>query len=228
MQSQDWFTNRMDLTDPRNPKYNPAMKPYDAYKLAAIAHGAVGQKRADGVTPYILHPMRVANLTDHFDRTHELKSPSVQVAFDRQVAAYLHDVLEDTKLTRADLLNFGVSHEQLDIVERLTKPDDGPAPQSYYQRISESDSAMVVKCADRCANLEDALKELLVEEPQTPRRWAKYVDKTYNDVLPLYHLYPGLRSELMTRLEQIADALPASLERRAAVVERQRQSAKLS
>ncbi len=30
-----------------------------AYDIAYLAHKAVSQKRADGITPYIIHPMRV-------------------------------------------------------------------------------------------------------------------------------------------------------------------------
>jgi hypothetical protein len=150
---------------------------------------------------------------------------------DRIVAAYLHDVLEDTKLSREDLIWLGCTYRQLDIVERLTKPDDGPAPKSYYQGISESDDALVVKCADRCANLDDAFAGLLVDAAvMTPRRWANYVDKTYTDVLPMYpvRILPGLRYQLEWRLQRIELALPDALARRQAYVNEQRRKAGLS
>ena len=44
------------------------MTPQEAYRIAFVAHGAVGQMRADGVTRYIEHPCRVAQLVDEFLR----------------------------------------------------------------------------------------------------------------------------------------------------------------
>jgi hypothetical protein len=199
------------------------MKVYEAERVAYTAHGACGQMRANGTTPYITHPRKVALYTQEFSEFGDLKAFSDN-RNDRIVAALLHDVLEDTKLTRPDLLYLGISYKQLDIVERLTKPDNGPAQPAYYQRIAENDDALVVKCADRCANLDDALAELEVEEPTEPRRWGRYVEKTYRDVLPMYKTLPYLHQQLVTRLEAIEAALPASLERRAAAVARWREA----
>jgi hypothetical protein len=148
--------------------------------------------------------------------------------WDRQTAAYLHDVLEDTKLTRDDLINLGVTYRQLGIIERLTKPDNGPAPASYYQGIAESDDALVVKCADRCANIDDAFKDLIVDAPKEPRRWSRYLEKTYSDVLPMYAALPALRYQLEWRLNRVELALPDALRRRAAVVNRERGKVKLA
>ena len=198
---------------------------FEAERVAFIAHTACGQYRADGVTRYIEHPRKVADYVSSYNAKRGELSASVESGVDRMVAAYLHDVLEDTKLTREDLLRLGITYRQLDIVERLTKPDLGPSPASYYQAIAENDDALVVKCFDRCANLEDALAELLVTEPSTPRRWANYVEKTYRDVLPMYASLPILRSHLTTRLAAIEAALPGALERRAVVVERERAAA---
>ena len=137
---------------------------------------------------------------------------------DREVAAFLHDVLEDTKLTRAHLLALGITDRQLDIVERLTKerPND-PGTAEYYQRIAESNDALVVKCADRCANLEDALAELHAEVPTRPRRWERYVEKTVTSVLPMYAMLPELRAELEKRVARVEEALPAAFDRHAAI-----------
>ena len=186
------------------------MTPDEAHRIAFIAHSACGQTRADGKTPYIVHPERVAALTREFATYLPAHLD------DREVAAYLHDVLEDTHLTRDHLLGLGITYYQLDIVERLTKekPND-PATDEYYERISESQDALVVKCADRCANLEDALAELLAQPPREPRRWGRYMEKTVTRVLPMYASLPDLRAELQKRVDLIAQAIPASLERRA-------------
>jgi (p)ppGpp synthase/HD superfamily hydrolase len=193
------------------------MTPEQAHRIAFVAHTACGQTRADGKTPYIVHPERVAALTRDFSGCLPARRE------DREVAAYLHDVLEDTRLTRDHLLRLGVTPHQLDIIERLTKekPNE-PATDEYYQRISESEDALVVKCADRCANLEDVLGELNREFPKETRRWQRYIEKTVRRVLPMYEGMPGLSAELERRLGLIAKALPASLERRAIAITRKR------
>jgi len=189
------------------------MTPDIAHRIAFIAHTACGQTRADGVTPYIVHPERVAALTREF---YDYLPGHADA---REVAAYLHDVLEDTKLTREHLLCLGITLYQLDIVERLTKEKPNEtATDEYYQRIADSDDALVVKCADRCANLEDALAELQVKVPKEPRRWGRYVEKTVTNVLPMYAALPQLHAELEKRLGWIERALPSALERRAAFV----------
>jgi len=205
------------------------MTPQEAYRIAFVAHGAVGQMRADGVTRYIEHPCRVAQLVDEFLRAPDAGGRVVTIssADDCRVAAYLHDVLEDTKLRADDLRSLGITETQLDIVLRLTKPDDGPAPAAYYAGIAQSDAALVVKCADRASNLEDALAELLAEEPKAPGRWARYVEKTARDLIPLYASWPVLQRELASRLAKIEEALPGAFERRAAVVARERADAGL-
>lgn len=215
------------------------MKPKEALLIATIAHGAVGQMRWDNgreKVPYIVHPKRVALLTRWFFKKYFLeitrglqaeKPPydyfpaTFDFLDDLRVAAYLHDVLEDTKVKPSMLLDAGITRRQLDTVLRLTKPDNGPAPQSYYQGISESTAALIVKCADRCSNLEDAYKELFapVEEREV-RRWANYIDKTYTDVLPMYKLFPGMRSEIQWRLDRIQQALPLARRQRETFVNR--------
>jgi hypothetical protein len=191
------------------------MTPERAELIAFVAHTACGQYRADGKTPYVAHPRRVADLVEAFCARMDRATGENMI-----VAAWLHDVLEDTKLTREDLLHLGITYAQLDVVERLTKPDDGPAPASYYQGISESEEALIVKAADRISNLEDALQELLVAEP-LPRRWAKYVEKTVRDVIPMYVKHIYLRGLLQHPVDAINAALPAAMERRALVVARE-------
>lgn len=176
-------------------------KQYLGWFIAAVAHGACGQKRADKVTPYISHPDRVADLTAQFYLSEKGTVPETAIA-----AAWLHDVLEDTKLTREDLISFGVDFETLDIVDRLTKKNGNqPATPEYYQGIADSEMALFVKCADRCSNLEYALSE--VKRTSNLKRWKRYVEKTYSDVLPMYITMPYLRGQIVERLEEIKKAL---------------------
>jgi (p)ppGpp synthase/HD superfamily hydrolase len=182
----------------------------DAITICRVAHSACGQFRADNRTPYYVHPFRVAELAKTFSSFPECEARHFVDLENRIVAAYLHDVLEDTKLAANDLRALGISGKQLDIVERLTKPVDGDLA-SYYRGISESVDALVVKCSDRAANLEDALPA--IETGLDPYRFKRYAEKSRVDLLPLYDRFPELRRELLTRLERLEAALPAAIER---------------
>lgn len=170
--------------------------------LAYVAHTAVGQMRADGATPYIAHPARVAGYTRAFsERRDNAVMAANFILEDRLVAAWLHDVVEDTKVAFEHLTYCGITPEQLAIVKLLTKPDSGPARPEYYAGIATSIDALVVKCADRCANLDDALKELL--DGREVKRWLHYANKTERDIVPLYDGLPMLQAELVNRIHAI-------------------------
>jgi (p)ppGpp synthase/HD superfamily hydrolase len=111
-------------------------------------------------------------------------------------AAYLHDVIEDTSFTYEDLARENVDPAVITIVDILTKsPPDKPASPAYYARIVGDPIALLVKCADRSANLEDTIAEV----PRSPEFVANYARKTRVDVLPLYEFSP-LRGEIYDRL----------------------------
>ena len=59
-----------------------------ALLFATAAHAAVGQRRKYTETPYIVHPIEVAEIVQSVNHTDAMVA-----------AAYLHDVLEDTKVT---------------------------------------------------------------------------------------------------------------------------------
>ncbi len=134
-------------------------------------------------------------------------SAGLPFADQAEAAAYLHDVLEDTKLTSEDLIEIGIRNDVVDIVERLTK-QPGWEPQEYYRGIAESDAALLVKCADRCSNLEDALLE--VRSKRDVARWKKYAEKTRADLLPMYVSMPQFHRFLEERLSLIEDVIRAS------------------
>ena len=78
-----------------------------AYEMAKLAHA--GQLRKDGCSPYVTHCVAAADI-------------SVDLGLDEDsiCAALLHDVIEDTPLTHADIAHqFGVP--VADIVEGVTK-----------------------------------------------------------------------------------------------------------
>jgi (p)ppGpp synthase/HD superfamily hydrolase len=111
-------------------------------KLAKDAHA--GQFRRDGVTPYIKHPMQVA------DRVRHLGHEYVCVA-------YLHDVLEDTKVTYSDLENEGIPENIIKAVEILSKNlyNENVSYDQYLSCVKKNELARKVKIADMISNLAD-------------------------------------------------------------------------
>lgn len=100
-----------------------------AYEVAKKAH--LGQVDKAGVD-YIKHPKTVAS----FVKTDEEKA-----------VAYLHDVVEDTKLTLLDLEELGFSKTIIEAVDILTKKKEQDY-QSYLNLVKTNELARVVKLAD--------------------------------------------------------------------------------
>ena len=111
-----------------------------ARELAAAAHA--GQFRRDGVTPYLSHPAAVAM---------RLKNESEEVI----AAAWLHDVLEDTTTTKADLEKAGIPAPVIQAVAKLTH-EDAVAYELYLTGIKGDPICKKVKIADMLSNLADS------------------------------------------------------------------------
>ena len=127
----------------------------DAHLFAANAHS--GQMDQGG-KPYIRHINRVAAAADararHARQTDGLKVNPVAVL----QAAYLHDVLEDTPVTAADLRQAGFVASVVTMVELLTNSDEGL---SYTERItaliqSGNLGAILIKISDNEDNAKAA------------------------------------------------------------------------
>ena len=102
-------------------------------QVSLIAFNAhKGQYRRDGVTPYITHPVTIAG---------KFQSPILKSI------ALLHDVIEDTYVTKDDLLNWGISPMVVDAVETLTKKE-GENYLDYILRVKENQLAILVKIED--------------------------------------------------------------------------------
>lgn len=71
---------------------------------------------------------------------------------DELVVAYLHDVIEDTKVDAFRLEELGISSHNVASVERLTKKD-GEGTTSYLEWIRQDPVATKVKIADALVNL---------------------------------------------------------------------------
>lgn len=126
-----------------------------AILVALTAHEAVGQRRKYSGVPYITHPVAVAQML----RGHESASD------DMMVAAILHDVVEDTKLTLHFIREmFGETVAQLVFgLTKASRPEDG-----NRAKRKEIDLAFLakqdwrvhtIKCYDRIHNLEGMCEE---------------------------------------------------------------------
>ena len=120
-----------------------------AYWFAIRAHR--GQKRKDGITPYIHHPIEVAEIVSSMSTV-----PSVIVA------ALLHDVVEDTYVKLNDIARmFGVYVADLVSDESENKRREKPASDTWRLRKEEAiekiagagKEAKVISLADKLSNL---------------------------------------------------------------------------
>jgi len=105
-----------------------------ALKIARSAHHAQTDKAG---VPYILHPVRVADL--------------LLTQLEKEVAL-LHDVIEDTPWTDMDLLAVGFEYEVVRLVVVLTRQAH-ESYDAYLNRITKEPVALHVKLADLKDNL---------------------------------------------------------------------------
>lgn len=114
-----------------------------AYELARKGHA--GQTRKDGVTPYINHPMDVADLLKAWG-----VSDNASLA-----AAYVHDLLEDTAVSKSEIRR-ALGPAVLRKVEKLTHAPDVPKDE-YIRGLAEDADiwCVLIKAADRLCNTLD-------------------------------------------------------------------------
>jgi len=106
-----------------------------AIQCAVKAHA--GQKDKAGA-PYILHPLRIMMKMDS------------QAGM---IAAMLHDVVEDSSVTLADLRDEGFSEEVIAAVDHLTRRQ-GEAYEIFINRLRNNPLAVKVKLADLEDNMD--------------------------------------------------------------------------
>lgn len=110
-------------------------------------HCHCGQNRKFSGEPYIVHPLRVLQLVQE-----------AGLSLNHQIAAVLHDVVEDTDVTPTDIeARF---NRQVRIwVEALTKPQSSNLSKAkrdlrYLQNLQQCPPAQSIKLADIIANVE--------------------------------------------------------------------------
>lgn len=137
----------------------------DAIKMATLAHD--GQRRKFTKEPYVTHPIRVSKLV--FQETG---------SYQHAVAAVLHDVVEDTGVTVAQIrAEFG--EFVADLVQSVTKNKLLPKAeqeQEYLLRFFGSSlDTVIVKLCDRLDNVREML------HPDTAADFrVKYAKNTQN------------------------------------------------
>ena len=142
-----------EFSEARSPR--PSFTVGTARVLAEVAHNRQKDKLK---RPYREHVIAVGDALADFDA-------------DVQIAGYLHDIAEDTPMTRQALLEMGVPERAVDIIERVTKrlqenPDDYQAGIRY---IAEDHDATLVKIADNAHNsLPERVKALAEKWPDKP------------------------------------------------------------
>jgi hypothetical protein len=123
-----------------------------AMEIATRAHKGQVDKLGED---YINHPMRVhRNLLTHPTFT----TLDSQTREDLEVAALLHDVIEDSgtgtgseRFTREDLLALGFTLRSIELTDLMTRKPHIPADE-YYADINEVELARLVKWSDIADN----------------------------------------------------------------------------
>jgi hypothetical protein len=129
----------------------------DAIARARRAHEGQTDKAGQ---PYIGHLLRVMNGV----RIESELEPAAKMA------AVLHDVLEDTTVTSADLRSLGCSTEVIEAVEAVTKRA-GEGLEAYLSRVAANRIAYAVKLADMVDNSDVyRLRQLPAEDAERLRR----------------------------------------------------------
>ena len=126
-----------------------------AIVLATNAHNGQFDR---GGNPYILHPLRVMDLLEEKDE-------------ELQCIAILHDVIEDTKVTFADMRELGLTERIIKAVTILTKMP-GQTYEEYKEGVFSNVDAMKVKKADLTHNSD--IRRLKGISEKDIERMAKY------------------------------------------------------
>ncbi len=168
-----------------------------AARLAENGHR--GQTRKFTGRPYIEHPGRVASrISRHRFATEDMV-----------VAAWLHDTIEDCGVTSRMLVEAGVAHTAIQLVEQLTNPSKKRDDLNREERktldrehlTKVSRDAKMIKLADRADNL----REIDLKSSEGLAFAKTYVQESTALLLALrYGADLELEQELLTLLQDIS------------------------
>jgi len=174
-----------------------------ALKFAAVKH--CNQRRKDRkATPYINHPIEVADILWQIGGVRDMVTI---------VGALLHDTLEDTDTTPAEIHNrFGA--EVLALVQEVT--DDKSLPKRERKRLQiehaphNSARAKQVKLGDKISNVHD-----LIHSPPHDWSWKRrqeYLDWAEQVVAGLRGANPALEAHYDALSAETKEAIAAKSE----------------
>ncbi|TQK74922.1 HD domain-containing protein [Brevibacillus sp. AG162] len=116
-------------------------------KAIVIATNAHTGQLDKGGNPYILHPLRIM-----------MKMPSEE----SRIVAVLHDVLEDTEVTKEDLFQAGFSNEIVEAVIAVTRDED----ETYMEFVKRAKLNLIAR-AVKLADLEDNCDLSRIPDPNS-------------------------------------------------------------
>ena len=168
-----------------------------AKEFAVKAHG----QQMYGDKPYLVHLEHVHDVIKRYRRT----NPDVLV----QMAGWLHDILEDTAISKAELVrSFG--EEVADMVYRVTDEpgtDRAERKRKTYGKIRRHIDATTVKLCDRIANVEASS-----DVPEKLKMY-RYEYREFRDALYV-RPHGFLLGELWRHLDQLLGFESKSMEER--------------
>lgn len=92
---------------------------------------------------------------------------------EEKTVAYLHDIIEDTKLTKEDLLHLGFSENVVNAVVALTK-NKKVKYEEYLKGVKQNELAKVVKLSDLSNNMDlSRLKEITEVDEKRLEKYKK-------------------------------------------------------
>ena len=124
-----------------------------AYEIASMAHK--NQKDKGGIE-YINHPVAVSMLVG---------------SLEEKIVALLHDVVEDTHVTLAQLKSFGFDDNVIAAIDAISRKA-GESTNDYMNRVKNNKLACSVKKADLLHNMD--ISRLKVVKKKDLERLDKY------------------------------------------------------
>lgn len=175
----------LSVMDRRNVSVEDRLRIKDAFEFAREAHA--GQKRKSGA-PYIIHPVAVARIV----------AEELQLGPNPVIAAFLHDVAEDTAFTLDDIkARFGpdVAYLVRVVTKQKKKQYETSKQVENFKQMLDSlhydIRAILIKLADRLHNM----RTLDSMRPEKQMKIAGETDYFYAPLANRLGLY-GIRREL--------------------------------
>jgi (p)ppGpp synthase/HD superfamily hydrolase len=141
-----------------------------AKRLADVAH----HKQRYGTNPYTHHLQAVEEILYRFGfDDYELK-----------IAAWLHDIIEDTELSY-DQVKHGFGERIANIVYAVTNEMGRNRKERYgktYPKIKADRKALILKLADRIANIEQAIGTNSRYVDLYRKEWEEFYSQLFEDV----------------------------------------------